>query len=48
MIYLELNFIISYRAGAHARFADSDHIRSVKLGPMALFNKYIILICSIG
>ena len=38
--YLELDLSVTHRAGAHARFADGDHIRLVKLSPMALFNKY--------
>ena len=27
--YLELDFNVSHRAGAHARYADGDHIRLV-------------------
>ena len=38
--YLELDFIVTHRASAHARYADGDHIRLVNLGPIALFNKY--------
>ena len=38
--YLELVFNVTYRAGAHARYADGDQIRLVNLGPLALFNKY--------
>ena len=35
--YLELDFKVTHRAGAHARYVDSDHIRLVNLGPIALF-----------
>ena len=38
--YLELDFKVTHRAGAHARYADDDHIRLVNLGPIALFNKH--------
>ena len=38
--YLELDFNVTHRAGAHARYAFGDHIRLVNLGPVALFNKY--------
>ena len=38
--YLELDFIISHRAGVHSRYADGDHIRLVNLGPIAFFIKY--------
>ena len=38
--YLELDFIVSHRAGAHARYADGDHIGLVNIGPLALFNEY--------
>ena len=38
--YLELDFRVTDRAGAHARYADGDHIRLVNLGPIALFDKY--------
>ena len=37
--YLDLAFSVTHRAGAHARYADGDHIRLVNLGPIALFNK---------
>ena len=40
--YLELGFSVTPRAGAHARYADGDHIRLVNLGPVALCNKYRI------
>ena len=40
--YLELDFSITHRAGAHARYADGDHIRLVKLGPIIFFNNYRI------
>ena len=38
--YLQLDFSVTHRAGAHARYADGDEIRLVNLGPIALFNKY--------
>ena len=38
--YQELDFNVTHRAGAHARYADGDHIGLVNLGPIALFNKY--------
>ena len=38
--YLELDFSVTHRAGAHARYVDGDHIRLVNLRPIALFNKY--------
>ena len=38
--YLELDFNVTHRAGAHGRYADCDHIVLVNLGPIALFNKY--------
>ena len=37
---LEIDFNVTHRAGAHARFADGDHMRLANLGPIALFNKY--------
>ena len=38
--YLELDFNVTHRAGAPARYAGNDHIRLVKLGPTALLTKY--------
>ena len=38
--FLELDFNVTHRAGAHARFVDNHHIRLVNLRPTALFNKY--------
>ena len=38
--YLELDFSVTHRAGAYARYADGDHIRLVNLGPIAFFDKY--------
>ena len=38
--YIELDFLVTQVAGAHARNADGNHIRLVNLGPLALFNKY--------
>ena len=38
--YLELDFSVTHRAGAHARYVDGVHIRLVNLGPIALFIKY--------
>ena len=38
--YLEIDFNVTRRAGAYARYADGEHIRLVNLGPIALFNKY--------
>ena len=32
--YLELDFCVTHRAGAHARYADGDHKRIVNLGPI--------------
>ena len=37
--YLELDFNVTHRVGAHARYVDNDHIRLLNLGAMALFNK---------
>ena len=37
--YIELDFNVTYRAGAHAQYTDGDHIKLVNLGPNALFNK---------
>ena len=37
--YLELDFNVTHTAGAHARYADGDHIRTVNSGPIALFIK---------
>ena len=38
--YFVVDFIVTHRAGAHARYADGDHIGIVNLGPITLFNKY--------
>ena len=38
--YLELDFNVTHRAGAHDRHVDNDHIRLVNLDTIALFNKY--------
>ena len=38
--YLELDFSVTHRARAHARYADGDHKKLVNLSPRALFNKY--------
>ena len=38
--YLELDLNVFHGTGAHARYADGDHIRLVNLGPIAFFNKY--------
>ena len=38
--YLELDFSVTDRAGAQARYVDNVHIRLVNLGPIALFNRY--------
>ena len=38
--YLELDFNVTHRAGAHIRYIDNDCIRLVNLGPIALFIKY--------
>ena len=32
--YFELDFIVTHRAGAHAWYADGDHIKLVNLGPL--------------
>ena len=37
--YLDLDFNVTHRAGAHARYVDNARIRLVNLGPIALFNK---------
>ena len=37
---LELDFNVTHRAGAHAPYADGDHIRLVNLGLLALFDKH--------
>ena len=36
--YLELDFNVTHRGGAHARYVDNNHIGLVNLGPIALFN----------
>ena len=38
--YLELDFSVTHRAAAHARYVDDDHIILINLAPIALFNKY--------
>ena len=38
--YLELDFNVTHRASGQARYADGDHIRTINLAPIALFNKY--------
>ena len=38
--YLELDFTVTHRAGAHARYADGDYIRLVNIGPIVLFIKH--------
>ena len=38
--YLGKYFNVTQRTGAHAQYADGDHIRLVNLRPIALFNKY--------
>ena len=38
--YLEFDFNVTHKAGAHTRYADGDHTRLVNLGPVALFNIY--------
>ena len=40
--YLELDFNVTHRAGAHNRYIDDDHIKIVNLGPIAVINKYSI------
>ena len=40
VIYFELDFNVTDRAGGYARYADGDHIGLVNLCPFALFNKY--------
>ena len=45
--YLELDSILTHRAGAHAPNADGDYIGLIILGPIALFDKYR-LTCSNG
>ena len=40
--YLELDFNVTHRAGAHAQYTDYDHIILVILGPIVLFKKYRI------
>ena len=45
--YLELDFNVTHRAGAHARYAGGDHTKLVNLSVIALFNKYK-LTCSSG
>ena len=37
--YLELDFKVTHRVCAHARYVETDHIRLVNQGPIALFNK---------
>ena len=38
--YLELDFNVTHRAGAHTQYADGDHIPLVNFGPIAFFTKY--------
>ena len=38
--YLQIDFSLTHRASAHARYVEKDRIRFVNLGPIALFNKY--------
>ena len=38
--YLEIDFSVTHRVGAHARYVDKDHIRLVNLEPIAFFKKY--------
>ena len=40
--YLELDFKVTHRAGAHAQYADGDHMRLINLGPIAFFNRYTL------
>ena len=40
--YLEIEFNLTHKAGAHARYADGDRKKVVNLGPFALFIKYIL------
>ena len=42
--YLELDFIVTHRVGAHARYADGNHLSLVNLGHIALFKKYRLTI----
>ena len=37
---LELDFNVTHRVVAHARYADGDHIRLEKIGSIAILNKY--------
>ena len=41
--YLELDFIVTQKAGGHARYSDDDHIRLVNF---AVFSKYKLTSCS--
>ena len=38
--HLELDFNVTHRAGAHARYVDGDHKKLVNLGPIAFFKKF--------
>ena len=38
--YVDLDFIVTHRAGAHAQYADDDHIRLANLLLIALFIEY--------
>ena len=38
--YLEFDFFVTHRAGAHNRYVDGDNIRLINLRPIALFKKY--------
>ena len=38
--YLEIDFSVTHRAGAHNRYVDGAQKRSVNLGPIDFFNKY--------
>ena len=36
--YLKIDFNVTHRAGAHARYIDDYHIGLVNISPIALFN----------
>ena len=44
--YNELDFNVTPRAGAQARYADGDYMRLINLGPTAFFIKYRLTISS--
>ena len=42
--YVELTFVVKYKAAGNSLIADNDHIRLVKLGPIAFFENIVQLV----